>query len=108
MLTDNFHLTFLVPTILQKVYNIRYLIYFYWNLIFLLTHLSLQSLNVRDAVRDCLEKDPSERTEEDVEILLEFTQGLKAFTNITLAVRRALCSVMVFAVVDKAGTVGDV
>lgn len=52
-----------------------------------------------------MEKDPSERTEEDVEILLEFTQGLKAFTNITLAVRRALCSVMVFAVVDKAGTV---
>ncbi|XP_073823348.1 PDZ domain-containing guanine nucleotide exchange factor isoform X2 [Musca autumnalis] len=66
---------------------------------------SMDSLNVRDAVRDCLEKDPSERTEEDVEILLEFTQGLKAFTNITLAVRRALCSVMVFAVVDKAGTV---
>ncbi|XP_030377448.1 rap guanine nucleotide exchange factor 2 isoform X2 [Scaptodrosophila lebanonensis] len=66
---------------------------------------SIDSLNVRDAVRDCLEKDPSERTEDDVEILLEFTQGLKAFTNITLAVRRALCSVMVFAVVDKAGTV---
>ncbi|XP_037928446.1 rap guanine nucleotide exchange factor 2 isoform X2 [Teleopsis dalmanni] len=66
---------------------------------------SMDSLNVRDAVRDCLEKDPSERTEEDVEILLEFTQGLKAFTNITLAVRRALCSVMVFAVVDKAGTI---
>ncbi|XP_039949966.1 rap guanine nucleotide exchange factor 2 isoform X2 [Bactrocera tryoni] len=66
---------------------------------------SMDSLNVRDAVRDCLEKDPSERTEEDVEILLEFTQGLKAFTNITLAVRRALCAVMVFAVVDKAGTV---
>lgn len=56
-------------------------------------------------MRDCLEKDPSERSEDDVEILLEFTQGLKAFTNITLAVRRALCSVMVFAVVDKAGTV---
>jgi len=56
-------------------------------------------------VRDCLEKDPAERSEEDVEVLLEFTQGLKAFTNITLAVRRALCSVMVFAVVDKAGTV---
>ncbi|XP_033149803.1 rap guanine nucleotide exchange factor 2, partial [Drosophila busckii] len=66
---------------------------------------SMDSLNVRDAVRDCLEKDPLERSEEDVEILLEFTQGLKAFTNITLAVRRALCSVMVFAVVDKAGTV---
>ncbi|XP_017048393.1 rap guanine nucleotide exchange factor 2 isoform X2 [Drosophila ficusphila] len=66
---------------------------------------SMDSLTVRDAVRDCLEKDPAERSEEDVEVLLEFTQGLKAFTNITLAVRRALCSVMVFAVVDKAGTV---
>nr|XP_018902577.1 PREDICTED: rap guanine nucleotide exchange factor 2 isoform X3 [Bemisia tabaci] len=65
---------------------------------------STDSLAVRDTVRECLEKDPSERTEDDVEILLEFTQHLKAFTNMTLAVRRALCSVMVFAVVEKAGT----
>ena len=56
-------------------------------------------------MRDCLEKDPSERTENDVEILLGFTQNLKAFTNMTLTVRRALCSVMVFAVVEKAGTI---
>lgn len=61
-------------------------------------------MTVRDTVRECLEKDPSERTEEDVEVLLELTQHLKAFTNMTLAVRRALCSVMVFAVVEKAGT----
>lgn len=67
--------------------------------------LLLQSLTVRDTVRECLEKDPSERTEDDVETLLEFTQHLKAFTNMTLAVRRALCSVMVFAVVERAGTV---
>lgn len=65
----------------------------------------MQSLNVRDTVRDCLEKDPSDRTEEDIEILLEFTQQLKAFTNMTLAVRRALCAVMVFAVVERAGMV---
>lgn len=64
-----------------------------------------QSLTVRDTIRECLEKDPSERSEDDVETLLEFTQHLKAFTNMTLAVRRALCSVMVFAVVEKAGTV---
>ncbi|XP_077300830.1 PDZ domain-containing guanine nucleotide exchange factor isoform X2 [Arctopsyche grandis] len=63
------------------------------------------SLTVRDAVRDCLEKDPSERNEDDLETLLEFTQPLKAFTNMTLTVRRALCSVMVFAVVEKAGTI---
>lgn len=56
-----------------------------------------QSLTVRDTVRECLEKDPSERSEDDVETLLEFTQHLKAFTNMTLAVRRALCSVMVSA-----------
>lgn len=66
---------------------------------------SMDSLTVRDAVRECLEKDPSERTDEDIEILLEFTQHLKAFTNMTLTVRRALCAVMVFAVVEKAGTV---
>uniref|UniRef100_A0A1B6CBW2 Rap guanine nucleotide exchange factor 2 n=2 Tax=Clastoptera arizonana TaxID=38151 RepID=A0A1B6CBW2_9HEMI len=63
------------------------------------------SLTVRDTVRECLEKDPSERTEDDIEILLELTQHLKAFQNMTLAVRRALCSVMVFAVVEKAGTI---
>ena len=46
------------------------------------------SLIVRDAVRECLEKDPSDRRDEDVEILLEFTQHLKAFTNMTQSVRR--------------------
>ena len=63
------------------------------------------SLLVRDAVRECLEKDPSDRTAEDVDTLLEFTQHLKAFTNMTLSVRRALVATMVFAVVEKAGTV---
>uniref|UniRef100_A0A1B0CL51 Putative camp-regulated guanine nucleotide exchange factor n=1 Tax=Lutzomyia longipalpis TaxID=7200 RepID=A0A1B0CL51_LUTLO len=65
---------------------------------------SMDSLTVRDTVRECLEKDPTDRTEDDIETLLEFTQKLKAFTSLTLAVRRALCSVMVFAVVEKAGT----
>ena len=63
------------------------------------------SLLVRDAVRECLEKDPSDRTSEDVDTLLEFTQHLKAFTNMTNSVRRALVATMVFAVVEKAGTV---
>lgn len=65
----------------------------------------MQSLTVRDTVRECLEKDPGERTEDDIEVLLDFTQHLKAFTNMTLAVRRALCAVMVFAVVERAGMV---
>lgn len=63
-----------------------------------------QSLAVRDTVRECLEKDPTDRTDDDIETLLDFTKNLRAFTNMTLAVRRALCSVMVFAVVEKAGT----
>ncbi|XP_077999088.1 rap guanine nucleotide exchange factor 2-like isoform X4 [Glandiceps talaboti] len=66
---------------------------------------SSESLSVRDIVRDCLEKDPIDRTEDDIEILLDFIRHLPAFANMTLAVRRALCAVMVFAVVDKAGTV---
>ena len=65
----------------------------------------LLSLTVRDTVRACLEKDPSDRTDDDIEILLEFTQHLRAFANMTLSVRRALCRVMVFAVVEKAGTI---
>merc|ERR1719220_1230250 len=66
---------------------------------------SMGNLTVRDAVRHCLEKDPTDRTEDDIEILLEFTQHLKAFTNMTLSVRRALVATMVFAVVEKAGTI---
>ncbi|XP_070544204.1 rap guanine nucleotide exchange factor 6-like [Ptychodera flava] len=66
---------------------------------------SSESLSVRDIVRDCLEKDPVDRTEDDIEILLDFIRHLPAFANMTLAVRRALCAVMVFAVVEKAGTV---
>lgn len=54
---------------------------------------SMDGLTVRDRVRDCLERDPAERTEDDVEALLEFTQHLRAFTNMTLAVRKALCQV---------------
>ena len=64
-----------------------------------------ESLLVRDAVRECLEKDPSDRGPEDIDTLLEFTQHIKAFTNMTLSVRRALVATMVFAVVEKAGTV---
>lgn len=66
---------------------------------------SLDSLAIRDIVRDSLEKDPVDRTEEDIDVLLGFTQSLEAFNRYTIAVRRALCSVMVFAVVEKAGTI---
>jgi hypothetical protein len=54
--------------------------------------LLFQSLAIRDIVRDSLEKDPVDRTEDDIDILLEFTQHLEAFNRYTMAVRRALCS----------------
>ena len=39
------------------------------------------------------------------EQLLEFMHQLPAFANMTMSVRRDLCSVMVFEVVEQAGTV---
>uniref|UniRef100_A0A8C7WG30 Rap guanine nucleotide exchange factor 2 n=1 Tax=Oncorhynchus mykiss TaxID=8022 RepID=A0A8C7WG30_ONCMY len=59
----------------------------------------------RDVVRDCLEKDPMDRTDDDIEQLLEFMHQLPAFANMTMSVRRELCAVMVFAVVERAGTI---
>ncbi|XP_051982647.1 rap guanine nucleotide exchange factor 2-like isoform X2 [Xyrauchen texanus] len=59
----------------------------------------------RDIVRDCLEKDPMDRTDDDIEQLLEFVQQLPAFATLSVSVRRELCAVMVFAVVERAGTV---
>ncbi|CAL1272986.1 unnamed protein product [Larinioides sclopetarius] len=66
---------------------------------------SMESLTVRDTVRECLEKDPALRTDEDVGIILEYMQHLPAFANMTYTVRKALCAVMVFAVVEKPGVV---
>ncbi|XP_071829780.1 rap guanine nucleotide exchange factor 2-like isoform X5 [Apostichopus japonicus] len=63
------------------------------------------SLHVRDIVRDCLEKEPSERTEDDIEILLDFMRHLPALSTMTMSVRKALCSFMVFAVVTDANTI---
>ncbi|XP_068704769.1 rap guanine nucleotide exchange factor 6-like isoform X1 [Montipora foliosa] len=68
------------------------------------SHSSRESLMVRDVVRDCLEKEPSDRTESDIQALLDFMQHLPAFANMTMNVRQELCAVMVFAVVDKAGS----
>ncbi|XP_067136215.1 rap guanine nucleotide exchange factor 6-like isoform X3 [Centruroides vittatus] len=65
---------------------------------------SIDSLPIRDPLRECLEKEPCDRTDDDIEVLLEL-QHLPPFANMTLAVRRALCAVMVFAVVEKAGTI---
>ncbi|MCJ8740981.1 hypothetical protein PDJAM_G00065380 [Pangasius djambal] len=59
----------------------------------------------RDVVRECLEKEPAERNDDDIELLLEFMHQLPAFANMTMSVRRELCTVMVFDVVEQAGTV---
>uniref|UniRef100_A0AAY5KZ37 Rap guanine nucleotide exchange factor (GEF) 6 n=1 Tax=Esox lucius TaxID=8010 RepID=A0AAY5KZ37_ESOLU len=59
----------------------------------------------RDLVRECLEKDPVDRTDDDIEQLLEFMHQLPAFANMTMSVRRDLCTVMVFEVVEQAGTI---
>ncbi|XP_042077340.1 rap guanine nucleotide exchange factor 6 isoform X3 [Haplochromis burtoni] len=59
----------------------------------------------RDLVRECLEKDPVDRNDDDIEQLLEFMHQLPAFANMTMSVRRDLCSVMMFEVVEQAGTV---
>ncbi|XP_060791811.1 rap guanine nucleotide exchange factor 6 isoform X3 [Neoarius graeffei] len=59
----------------------------------------------RDVVRECLEKEPAERSDDDIELLLEFMHQLPAFANMTMSVRRELCTVMVFEVVEQAGTI---
>ncbi|XP_072517789.1 rap guanine nucleotide exchange factor 6 isoform X2 [Salminus brasiliensis] len=59
----------------------------------------------RDLVRECLEKEPADRNDDDIEQLLEFLHQLPAFANMTMSVRRELCTVMVFEVVEQVGTV---
>ncbi|KAM9450880.1 rap guanine nucleotide exchange factor 6 isoform 2-T3 [Clarias gariepinus] len=59
----------------------------------------------RDVVRECLEKEPAKRSDSDIELLLEFMHQLPAFANMTMSVRRELCTVMVFEVVEQAGTI---
>ena len=56
-------------------------------ILFLYQSLALQT----DVVRDALEKDPKERTSEDLDILLRFTQELEAFKPFTMGVTKAFC-----------------
>ncbi|XP_057347172.1 rap guanine nucleotide exchange factor 6 isoform X2 [Manis pentadactyla] len=62
-------------------------------------------LQGRDIVRECLEKEPADKTDDDIEQLLEFMHQLPAFANMTMSVRRELCSVMIFEVVEQAGAI---
>ena len=59
----------------------------------------------RDTVQECLQKHPQDRTDDDIEILLDFIQHFRAFANMTLPTRRALCAVMMLAVIEHKGTI---
>ncbi|KRZ71774.1 Rap guanine nucleotide exchange factor [Trichinella papuae] len=61
--------------------------------------------HMRDLVRECLEKLPTERTDDDIAILLDFVQHMSSFASLPIYVKCELCRKMVFAVVDKAGTI---
>lgn len=50
-------------------------------------------------------KDANERTDDDIEAILEFLLHFPAFANLTLHVRRELCKVLVYAQIDKAQTI---
>uniref|UniRef100_A0AC35U876 Rap guanine nucleotide exchange factor 2 n=1 Tax=Rhabditophanes sp. KR3021 TaxID=114890 RepID=A0AC35U876_9BILA len=67
------------------------------------SHDSFQEL--RDNVRECLEKEPSMRTADDIHILLDFMAQMQAFARLPMSIRRQLCLKMLFAVVSEQGTV---
>ncbi|XP_076825395.1 uncharacterized protein LOC143470976 isoform X3 [Clavelina lepadiformis] len=66
---------------------------------------STSSLVIKDQVIDVLKKETDDRNQDDLETLMEFTKSLRAFSNMTEPVRRALCNVMIFAWVPKANTI---
>ncbi|VDK52462.1 unnamed protein product [Anisakis simplex] len=60
---------------------------------------------LKDCVRECLEKEPSERSADDLAILLDFMQHMSALATLPLSIKRELCMKMVFAIVPDAGTI---
>jgi Rap guanine nucleotide exchange factor 2 len=60
---------------------------------------------LKDNVRECLEKEPEERNDDDLSILLDFMQHMPALSNLPMSVKRELCLKMVFAIVPEAGSV---
>ncbi|CAH8574133.1 unnamed protein product [Heterobilharzia americana] len=61
--------------------------------------------SIRDAFWESILKLPSERTQEDIDLLLENVGQLPAFSNLTKATCRSLCFVMVLAIVREAGQI---
>jgi len=66
---------------------------------------SEHSFAIHDRTRDVLIKDANERTDEDIQLILDFLTIFPAFANLTSHVRRELCKVLVYAQVEKAQTV---
>ncbi|ETN74338.1 RasGEF domain protein [Necator americanus] len=62
-------------------------------------------VDLKDSVRECLEKEPTERNNEDLAVLLDFMQHMSSFASLPMSIKRQLCLKMVFAVVNDAGTV---
>lgn len=73
--------------------------------IIILKNTLLQSLIIRDTVRECLDKEPSDRSDADVDALLDFVKHLAAFTHHTQSLQRALCAALRYAVVEPPGAV---
>lgn len=66
---------------------------------------SSASFLYRDQIRDCLERDPADRSDDDIELLVDFLTRLPAVANLPQNVRLQLCSVLVFVSMGDAGTV---
>uniref|UniRef100_A0A183CCX3 Rap guanine nucleotide exchange factor 2 n=1 Tax=Globodera pallida TaxID=36090 RepID=A0A183CCX3_GLOPA len=62
-------------------------------------------LELRDVVRECLEKPPDQRSAEDMAILIEFMDSLPTLAALPMAIKRQLSLKMVFAHVPNKGTV---
>jgi Rap guanine nucleotide exchange factor 2 len=66
---------------------------------------SEHSFPIHDHIRESLMKEANDRTDDDIEAILEFLLHFPAFANLTLHVRRELCKVLVYAQVEKAQTI---
>ncbi|CAM4815277.1 unnamed protein product [Rotaria magnacalcarata] len=66
---------------------------------------SSESFPIYDFIRESLMKDAHERTDDDIESILEFLLHFPAFADLTLHVRRELCKVLVYAHIEKSNTV---
>ncbi|PAV79963.1 hypothetical protein WR25_15592 isoform C [Diploscapter pachys] len=62
-------------------------------------------VDLKDCVREALEKEPSERNSEDISVLMEFMSHMSSFHRLPMSIKRELCLKMVFAVVNDAGTI---